>query len=315
MNAPYNGMCLLSGTAHPELSRSIAQMVGTPLCRAQVGRFPDGEIDIKLGEDVRGRDVFILQPTCPPVNESLVELLTLVDCCKRSSVGRITAVMPYFGYARKDRKDEGRVPITAKLVANCLTVAGVDRVLTMDLHAPQIQGFFDVPVDHLYAKPVFADYFRGLDPKETVVVAPDAGGIKMARAYANTLHMPFAIVDKRRMSPEQTASEHMIGDVKGKNVILVDDMISTGGTITDAARMVKRNGAQTVYIAATHGLFVGAALEKIAEAEVEKVVVTDTVRPLAAYPSKIVVLSVAPLLAETIRRIHSGKSVSSLFVD
>jgi ribose-phosphate pyrophosphokinase len=207
------------------------------------------------------------------------------------------------------------VPITAKLVANCLTVAGVDRVLTMDLHAPQIQGFFDVPVDHLYAKPVFADYFRALDPKETVVVAPDAGGIKMARAYANTLAMHFAIVDKRRMGPEQVASEHMIGEVEGKNVILVDDMISTGGTITDAARMVKEHGARKVYIAATHGLFCGAAIERIMKAEVEKAVVTDTVRPSIAYPDRIEVLSVAPLLAETIRRIHGGQSVSSLFLD
>jgi len=311
----YNGLCLLSGTSHPELSRSIARMLETPLCQAHVGRFPDGEIDVKISEDIRGRDVFILQPTCPPVNEAIMELLTLVDCCKRSSVGRVTAVMPYFGYARKDRKDEGRVPITAKLVANCLTVAGVDRVLTMDLHAPQIQGFFDVPVDHLYAKPVFADYFRSLNPRDTVVVAPDAGGIKMARAYANTLHMPFAIVDKRRMNPEATVSEHLIGEVEGKDVILVDDLISTGGTITDAVRMVKQHGSKHVFIAATHGLFCGSALDKIAAADVQKVVVTDTVRPQAAYPKKIEVLSVAPLLAETIRRIHHGRSVSSLFVD
>ncbi len=311
----YNGLTLLSGTANPELSRSIARMLETPLCQAHVGRFPDGEIDVKISEDIRGRDVFILQPTCPPVNEAIMELLILVDCCKRSSVGRVTAVMPYFGYARKDRKDEGRVPITAKLVANCLTVGGVDRVLTMDLHAPQIQGFFDVPVDHLYAKPVFADYFRPLNPKDTVIVAPDAGGIKMARAYANTLHMPFAIVDKRRMSPEATVSEHLIGEVEGKDVILVDDLIATGGTITDAVRMVKQHGAKTVFIAATHGLFCGSALEKIAAADVQKVVVTDTVRPLAAYPKKIEVLSVAPLLAETIRRIHHGKSVSSLFLE
>jgi ribose-phosphate pyrophosphokinase len=311
----YNGLTLLSGSAHPELSQRISAMLETPLCAAQVGRFPDGEIDVKVHEDIRGRDVFILQPTCPPVNESIMELLTLVDACKRSSVGRLTAVMPYFGYARKDRKDEGRVPITAKLVANCLTVAGVDRVLTMDLHAPQIQGFFDVPVDHLYAKPVFADYFRSLSSKETVIVAPDAGGIKMARAYAQTLRMPFAIVDKRRMGPEQTVSEHMIGEVEGKDVIIVDDLISTGGTITDAARMVKRHGARKIFICATHGLFVGGALDKLAAIEVEKVVVTDSVRPLAEYPRKFEVLSIAPLLAETIRRIHYGKSVSSLFID
>ncbi|MGQ0552611.1 MAG: ribose-phosphate diphosphokinase [Planctomycetota bacterium] len=310
----YNGLTLLAGTAHPHLSTAIAQMIGSPLCQAEVGRFPDGEIDIKISEDIRGRDVFILQPTCPPVNENIMELLTLVDCCKRSSVGRITAVLPYFGYARKDRKDEGRVPITAKLVANCLTVAGVDRVLTMDLHAPQIQGFFDVPVDHLYAKPVITEYFRAMDPRETVVVAPDAGGIKMARAYANTLQMTFAIVDKRRMGPEQTISEHLIGEVEGRDVIVIDDLISTGGTITDAARMVKKHGAKKVYLAATHGLFCGSALERLSKADVEQVVVTDTVRPLSDYPKRIVVLSVAPLLAEAIRRIHSGKSVSSLFV-
>jgi ribose-phosphate pyrophosphokinase len=311
----YNGLTLLGGTAHPELSHAISEMIESRLCEAYVGRFPDGEIDVKVWEDVRGRDVFILQPTCPPVNENIMELLTLVDCCKRSSVGRITAVIPCFGYARKDRKDEGRVPITAKLVANCVTVDGVDRVLTMDLHAPQIQGFFDVPVDHLYAKPVFADYFRALDPETTVIVAPDAGGIKMARAYASTLHMHFAIVDKRRMGPEQTASEHMIGEVEGMDVILVDDMISTGGTITDAVRMVRKHGAKKVFIAATHALFCGSALKRLAEADVEKVVVTDTVRPRSDYSDKVEVLSVAPLLAETIRRIHSGKSVSSLFVD
>ena len=311
----YNGLTLLSGSAHPDLSQRIASMLETPLCQAHVGRFPDGEIDVKVQEDIRGRDVFILQPTCPPVNEAIMELLTLVDACKRSSVRRITAVMPYFGYARKDRKDEGRVPITAKLVANCLTVAGVDRVLAMDLHAPQIQGFFDVPVDHLYAKPVFADYFRGLDAKTTVIVAPDAGGIKMARAYANSLHMPFAIVDKRRMGPEATVSEHMIGEVEGKDVIIVDDLISTGGTITDAARMVKRHGARKIFVCATHGLFCGSALEKLATPEIEKVVVTDSVRPMATYPRKFEVLSIAPLLAETIRRIHYGKSVSSLFIE
>ncbi|MHC4845400.1 MAG: ribose-phosphate diphosphokinase [Planctomycetota bacterium] len=311
----YNGITLLSGTAHPDLSASISEQLDVPLCQASVGRFPDGEVDVKINEDMRGRDVFILQPTCPPVNEALVELLALIDCCKRSSVGRITAVMPYFGYARKDRKDEGRVPITAKVVANSLTVTGVDRVLTMDLHAPQIQGFFDVPVDHLYSKPVFVEYFRAMDSENTVVVAPDAGGIKMARAYANSLHMHFAIVDKRRMGPDKVESEHMIGRVDGKDVILVDDMISTAGTICDAARMVKEHGAKTVFIAATHGLFVGSAMERIANAEVEKIVVTDSVKPLQDYPKNIEVLSIAPLLAEAIVRIHDCQSVSSLFVD
>ncbi len=311
----YNGIRLLAGTANPTLAKSIAEYLDKPLCQAHVDRFPDGEIDVKIQEDIRGKDVFILQPTCPPVNESLMELLVLIDCCKRSSVGRITPVMPYFGYARKDRKDEGRVPITAKLVADMLTVAGVDRVLTMDLHAPQIQGFFDVPVDHLYAKPIFKEYFASFDSDTTVVVAPDAGGIKMARAYASMLHMHFAIVDKRRMGPEQTVSEHLIGDVEGMDVILVDDMISTAGTITDAARMVKTRGAQKVYICATHGLFCGSALERIQNSAAEKVVVTDSVKPLADYPDMIDTLSVAPLLADAIQRIHISESVSSLFIE
>ncbi len=310
-----SGMALLAGTAHPELANAISRILETPLTAAEVRRFPDGEVDVKVLDDIRSRDVFILQPTCPPVNENLVELLTLIDCCVRASVGRVTAVIPYFGYARKDRKDEGRVPITAKLVANMLTVAGVDRVLTMDLHAAQIQGFFDVPVDHLYAKPVFKERFATLDPAETVVVAPDAGGIKLARAYANTLKMQIAIVDKRRLGPDETKSEHLIGVVEGKNVILVDDMISTAGTITSAARMVNRHGAQRVFIAATHGLFCGPALERIREADVEAVCVTDSVRPLTEYPPIIETLSVAPLLAEAILRIHSNRSISSLFVE
>lgn len=315
MRNVYNGLALLAGTAHPKLATAISDILEQPLCAATVGRFPDGEVNVKLSEDVRGKDVFILQPTCPPVNENLVELLTLIDCCKRSSVGRITAVVPYFGYARKDRKDEGRVPITAKLVADLLTVAGVDRVITMDLHAPQIQGFFDVPVDHLYAKPVFKARFAALDPSNTVVVAPDAGGIKMARAYSTMLGMEFAIVDKRRMGPEEIVSENLIGHVEGRDVILVDDMIATAGTIVDASRMVRQHGAQKVYLAATHGVFAGPALERLANAELEGVFVTDTVCPQSEYPDIIETLSVAPLLAETIHRIHVCRSVSSLFLD
>jgi ribose-phosphate pyrophosphokinase len=275
----FNGMALIAGSAHPALAQSISAAIEVPLCAATVARFPDGEVNVKLGEDVRGKDVFILQPTCPPVNEALVELLVLIDCCRRSSVGRITAVIPYFGYARKDRKDEGRVPITAKLVADMLTVAGVDRVITMDLHAPQIQGFFNVPVDHLYAKPVFKEYFSKRDPEKTTVVAPDAGGIKMARAYSSTMGMRFAMVDKRRMGPAEIVSEHLIGTVEGQDVILVDDMIATGGTITNAARMVLEHGAKRVTICATHGVFAGPALERLAEAPVDEVLITDTVKP------------------------------------
>jgi len=309
------GISLLAGTSHPALARAISDMLEVSLTRAHVGRFPDGEIDVKIQEDVRGRDVFILQPTCPPVNDALMELMILIDCVRRASASRITAVIPYFGYARKDRKDEGRVPITAKVVANMLTVAGLDRVLTMDLHAAQIQGFFDVPVDHLYAKPVLTDYFRSHDPDRTVVVAPDAGGIKMARAYANTLGVRMAIVDKRRMGPDQVASEHLIGEVEGMDVILVDDMISTGGTICDAARMVDGKGASRVSITATHGLFCEPAIQRLADAPVDQVVVTDSVRPREEFPDKIKVLSVAPLLSEAIRRIHHAESVSSLFID
>jgi len=315
MMALYNGLALLAGNGNPRLAGAISTILEQPLCNADVGRFPDGEVNVKLSEDVRGKDVFILQPTCPPVNENLVELLALIDCCKRSSVGRITAVVPYFGYARKDRKDEGRVPITAKLVADLLGAAGIDRVITMDLHAPQIQGFFDVPVDHLYAKPVFKKHFEDLDRKATTIVAPDAGGIKMARAYSTMLGMPFVIVDKRRMGPDQVVSEHLIGEVDGQDVILVDDMIATAGTILDAARMVRRHGARGVSLAATHGVFAGPALERIAASEVDRVVVADTVCPLREYPSNIDVLSVAPLLAEAIHRIHVCRSVSSLFVD
>lgn len=311
----YNGLALLAGTAHPPLAKAISEILEQPLCNAEVGRFPDGEVNVKLSEDVRGKDVFILQPTCPPVNENLVELLTLIDCCKRSSVGRITAVMPYFGYARKDRKDEGRVPITAKLVADLLTVAGVDRVIAMDLHAPQIQGFFNVPVDHLYAKPVFKERFAAFDRANTTIVAPDAGGIKMARAYSSMLGMNFAIVDKRRMGPDEIVSENLIGQVDGQDVILVDDMIATAGTIVDASRMVRRHGAKKVWIAATHGVFAGPALERLAGAELEGVFVTDTICPQSEYPDVIETLSVAPLLAETIHRIHVCRSVSSLFLD
>jgi len=315
----YNGLALLAGTAHQKLAEDISTILEQPLCKAHVGRFPDGEVDVKLSEDVRGKDVFIVQPTCPPVNDNLVELLTLIDCCRRSSVGRITAVMPYFGYARKDRKDEGRVPITAKLVADLLAVAGVDRVIAMDLHAPQIQGFFNVPVDHLYAKPVFSKRFKEFDRDEITIVAPDAGGIKMARAFSTMLGCRFAIVDKRRMGPEQTVSEHLIGDVAGRDAVLVDDMIATGGTIVAAARMVKEHGARRIYLAATHGVFAGQALERLAAAAeegiVEKVFVTDTVCSHAEYPAAIEVLSVASLLAEAIHRIHVCRSVSSLFVE
>ncbi|HEX6883743.1 MAG TPA: ribose-phosphate diphosphokinase, partial [Planctomycetota bacterium] len=227
---------LISGTAHPVLADAVARELGIPRCDAHVGRFPDGEIDIKINDDVRGTDCFVIQPLAPPVNENWVELLLLLDCLKRASAGRVTAVMPYYGYARKDRKDEGRVPISAKVVANTITRCGADRVLTIDMHAAQIQGFYDIPVDHLYAKPVLLKAVQAMQIADPVVVTPDVGGIKMARAYAKALNADLAIVDKRRVSGSEIAVEHMIGEVEGRNVLIVDDMISTGGSISEAAK-------------------------------------------------------------------------------
>jgi len=305
---------IFTGNAHPELAERIARHLGQSLGLGAVSRFPDGEIDVKIDSDVRGVDVFVVQPTCPPGNENLMELLILIDCLRRASADRITAVIPYYGYARKDRKDEGRVPISAKLVANLITTAGADRVLTLDLHAAQIQGFFDIPVDHLYAKPVFSDYFQAQARLDNlVIVAPDAGGIKMARAYAQEIGAGLAIVDKRRDSPDKVESTHVIGEVRGKNVILVDDMISTAGTLVAAAAILKDHGAERIFACATHGVFCGPALERIESSVLEKVVVTDSIPLASKQASRIEVLSVAPLLADAIARIHSSESVSVLF--
>ncbi|MBI4878504.1 MAG: ribose-phosphate pyrophosphokinase [Planctomycetes bacterium] len=305
---------IFSGTAHRELAEEICRELGQPLGSASVGRFPDGEIDVKINDDIRGADVFIVQPTCPPVNENLVELLLMIDCCLRASSDRITAVIPYFGYARKDRKDEGRVPISAKLCANMISAAGADRVLTIDLHASQIQGFFDIPVDHLYSKPVLCDYFAQLELSRPVVVAPDVGSIRLARAYASSLQASLAIVDKRRHSADATSVENVIGDVAGRDVVMVDDMISTGGSITEAARNVKSKGAERVYLGATHAVLCGSAVEKLAQAPVEEVVVSNTI-PVSGEKliDKIKVRSVAGLLARAIDRIHRSASVSALF--
>ena len=305
---------LFTGNAHRALAQGIAAKLGTKLGNATVGHFPDGEIDVKANEDVRGCDVYLIQPTCPPVNENLMELLIMIDCMKRASASRITAVVPYYGYARKDRKDEGRVPITAKLVANLLTKAGPDRVVTVDLHASQIQGFFDIPVDHLFASPVISEHFAGLKIPDLVVVSPDVGSIKMARAYAKRLGGSLAVVDKRRIGPEEVEVMQVIGDVEGKNAILIDDIIATAGTITDAAKLLKTKGAKDVYIAATHPILCGQAWDKISKAPIKAMVVTDSV-PLKgnADRSAIQVLSLDALLAEAIRRIHNNESVSSLF--
>ena len=305
---------LISGTAHRALSEAISESLDIPLANAHVGRFPDGEVDIKVLEDLRGSDCFVLQPTCPPVNDNWVELLLLIDTLRRSSAGRITAVMPYYGYARKDRKDEGRVPISAKVLANTLIVSGANRVVTVDMHAAQIQGFYDVPVDHLYAKPVLLGRLRELGIEDPVVVTPDVGGIKMARGYAKPMGADLAIVDKRRISGSEIAVEHIIGEVKGRNVVVVDDMISTGGSISEAAGILKDEGAQQIIIAVTHPVFCGPAVERLNNAPVDKILVTDTV-PLDKHhrPDRVDVVSVAPLLARAIENIHYAKSVSTLF--
>ena len=305
---------LISGNAHRTLSEAISRALEIPLAKAHVGRFPDGEIDIKVNEDLRGADCYVLQPTCPPVNDNWTELLLLIDTLRRARAERITAVMPYYGYARKDRKDEGRVPISAKVVANTLIVSGAHRVVTIDMHAAQIQGFFDVPVDHLYAKPVLLAALRKLHIEDPVVVTPDVGGIRMARGYAKALgDADLAIVDKRRLSGSQIAVEHVIGDVSGRNVVIVDDMISTAGSITEAARIVRENGAVQVVVAVTHAVFCGPALERLSRAPIDRILVTDTIPPGERRVERLEIVSVAGLLAKAIHNIHTSESVSSLF--
>ncbi|MHB1033120.1 MAG: ribose-phosphate diphosphokinase [Pirellulales bacterium] len=313
-----NDIRIFSGRANPNLSARISEYLGIPLGRITMGNFPDGETSCKIEEDIRGRDVFLIQPSCPPVNENLMELLIMIDSCLRASAERITAVMPYFGYARQDRKDEGRVPITAKLVANIITRAGADRVLAMDLHAAQIQGFFDVPVDHLFAAPVLTDYFisLGYDPDEIAIVSPDEGSIKRALGYVARLGGRLAIVDKRRRSAEDTRQENIIGGpVKGRIALIFDDMISTGSSICGAAQVLHDAGAKQVHVAATHGILCGSAVEKLKAAPIDSVIITDTVpRPPEEVIPKLKVLSVAPILGEAIKRIHRNESVSRLFV-
>ncbi len=311
--ADYGEITLIAGQAHPALAQAISQELDIPLANGHVGRFPDGEIDIKVNEDLRGRDVFVLQPTCPPVNENWIELLLLMDTLRRASAGRITAVMPYYGYARKDRKDEGRVPISAKVVANTLIVSGCDRLVTIDMHAAQIQGFFDIPVDHLYARPVLLEAVEQLAIDDPVIVTPDVGGTKMARAWAKRLGADLAIVDKRRISGAEISVEHVIGDVEGRNVVIVDDMISTGGSISEAARILKGSGAKSINIAVTHPVFCGPAVERLNAAPVDLILATDTIPQNDPVPDRLRVVSVAPLLANTIRNIHRSESVSSLF--
>lgn len=306
---------VFTGTAHPQLAKDICSHLGIPLGEASVERFPDGEINLRINCDVRGGDVFVVQPTCPPVNENIMELLCFLDCLKRASADRITAVLPYFGYARKDRKDEGRVPITAKLVANVITKAGADRVLTVDLHAAQIQGFFDIPTDHLYARPVIMEHVMAIGAENPMVVSPDVGGTKLARAYAKGLHAGLAIVDKRRVSGDKVVVENVVGDVRGRDLFIVDDMVSTGGSITDACRILKDKGGNKIYIMATHAVLCGNAVNLLNKAPVEQIFFTDTIPPRKNGIEKLTVASVAPLLARAIDRIHRSESVSHLFED
>jgi len=306
---------LFSGSAHPALAREIAEHLGIPLGAARLHRFPDTEVNFQIDENIRGTDVFIVQPTCTPVDQNLVELCVMIDAFRRSSASRITAVIPYYGYARQDRKDKPRVPISAKLVANLLGAAGTDRVLTMDLHKAQIQGFFDIPVDHLFAAPVVIEYLARQAYDGLTIVSPDVGGAERARAYAKRLDAELAIVDKRRSEDGSAEVMNVVGDVKGRVCVLADDIIDTAGTIQKAAQALVENGASRVLACAVHGVLSGPALSRIENSPVDKLVVTNTIPPRTGGPSaKIVVLSVARLLAQAIRSIHEETSVSKLFV-
>lgn len=304
---------IFSGSANRPLAQRIADYVGVALGDATVRSFPDQETFVKINENIRGRDIYIVQPTCPPANQHLMELLIMIDAARRASASRITAVVPFFGYARQDRKDQPRVPITAKLVANLIVAAGANRVLTMDLHAQQIQGFFDIPVDHLYAAPVIYRYFKDKNLTDLVVVSPDIGGVKMVHAYANMFHAPLAIVAKKRKSAEEVELLSVVGEVKDKNVILVDDLTETAGTVTRAAEVLKQHGAKTVYAAVSHAVLDRQALDRLKGSALEELVTTDTVPHPKVSGFKLTELSVAPLLGEAIKRIHNAESVSSLF--
>jgi ribose-phosphate pyrophosphokinase len=308
------GLRLFSGNANAPLAKAICAHLGIDLGDATVEEFADGEAQVKINENIRGSDIFVFQPTFPPAS-NLMELLIMIDAVRRASARRVTAVIPYYGFQRQDRKDQPRVPITAKLVANLITTAGADRVMTMDLHSAQIQGFFDIPFDHLYAAPVLVDYYLRRQIPNVVVVAPDIGSVKMARAYAKRLSASLAIVDKRRPRPDAVEMMNVIGEVDGKNVVIFDDIVSTGSTLVEAAKALKEAGAKDIYAAATHGVLCGDATRLIAGSVVKELVVTDSIpHDPATLPDRIRVLSVAPLLAEAIRRIHDEESLSSLFI-
>jgi len=304
---------IFSGSANPALAQAIAQQIGMQLGDMPIGRFSNGEVRVMIRDNVRGCDVFVIQPTCDPVNESMMELLVMLDAFRRASPQRVTAVIPFYGYARQDRKTSGREPITAKLVANLLTTAGADRILTMDLHAPQIQGFFDIPLDHLQSVPILAKYFRDLGLRDGIVVAPDAGGGNRARDLAERLDMPIGFIDKRRPEPGVSEVTHVIGKVRDRSCIIVDDMIDTGGTIAAASVALLEHGAREIYVACTHPVLSGPGMARLQAAPIREVVVTDSIPLRADAGERFRVLSVAPLLGEAITRIHEDESVSLLF--
>jgi ribose-phosphate pyrophosphokinase len=308
---------IFAGRSSPQFTARVCEHIGIPVGKARVDLFPDGELLVKLDEDVRGRDCFIIQSTSTPVNENIMELLIWVDCLKRASAERITAVIPYFGYARQDRKSEGRTPITAKLVANIITAAGADRVIAMDLHAAQVQGFFDIPMDHLLASKVLSKFFieQAGSMGKFVVVSPDPGNLKAASWYAKLLDADLAFIDKRRASATNVTMTNVVGDIAGKTVLMIDDMITTGGTIAEASKILKTHGAGKIYVAATHGVFAGNAIEKLAKSPIERIIITDTIpesERLAPLKERITVLSVAPLMGDAIKAIHLNQSVSDV---
>lgn len=306
-------MKIFSGTANRDLAERICKYIGVPLGQASVKSFPDGETYVRIEENIRGHDVFIVQPTCPPTNQHLMELLIMVDAARRASADRITAVIPFFGYARQDRKDQPRVPITAKLVANLLNAAGVHRVLTMDLHAQQVQGFFDIPVDHLYSLPVLIKYLRKRLTGKTVVVSPDLGGLKMASAYADALGAGLAIVAKERKSPSETEALYLIGDVQDCDVLLVDDLTETAGTLTSATSILKKHGALDVYAGVAHAVLVDVAIPRLQKSQIKELITTNSTPVRTVEGFSIKVLCVSELLGEGMKRIHNDESVSSLF--
>lgn len=310
-------LVILAGNSNPGLASEIATGLGTQVARMKVGAFADGEVQVRIEDNVRGADCYIVQSTCKPVSHNLMEMLVIIDAARRASARRITAVMPYYGYARQDRKDRPRVPISAKLVANLITAAGANRVLCMDLHADQIQGFFDIPVDHLYGLPVLIDYLQPYARRDAVIVSPDAGGVERARGLARRLNgLPLAIVDKRRPKPNVAEVHHVIGDVEGKDAIIVDDMVDTAGTLTLVAGAIKAAGARTVRAVASHAVLSGPARDRIDQSVLEEMIFTNSIPiPDLEHSPKIKQLSIARLLAEAIRRIHCDESVSSLFVD